>query len=109
FFTVTVGLPDRTYPWWFKAPKWLATSGSLTISGGTSNPELGVQRAGDANNSDIVESQDFVILKATFGKQQGDPGYDPRADFNNDTLINVSDFNLQKTNFGHAGSGPNCP
>ncbi len=109
FFTITAGLPDRTYPWWFKGPKWLANSGFLTISGGRSNPELGTQRAGDANNSGIIDSQDFIILKSTFGKPPGDPGYDPRADFNNDGFCNVTDFNLLKTNFGQAGAGPNCP
>jgi hypothetical protein len=69
---------------------------------------LGVQRAGDATNSNIVNTQDFSILRQSFGKSMGDPGYDARADFDNNRVVNLLDFNLVKTNFGQAGAEPTC-
>src|SRR5205085_11503968 len=90
YFTVTTDLPRGTYDWWFKGPKWLATSGSL-------GPlvELGTQRAGDANDSNIVNISDFGILKVEFGSS----GSNLSADFNNDGIVDIQDFNLLKNNF----------
>jgi len=110
FFTITTGLPPGSYGWYFKARKWLAAGGTLTISsGGITSQELGIQRAGDANNTNLVDVQDFSILKNTFGKALGDPGYDERADFNNDSVVASSDFALLKGNFGQAGESASCP
>jgi hypothetical protein len=72
----------------------------------TSNVEMGLMRTGDCNNDNVVNVSDFNILKSTFGKSQGDPGYDDRADFTGDHVVNVSDFNFQKANFGTSGSPP---
>jgi hypothetical protein len=99
FFTVTTGLPNGTYNWWFKGPKWLATSGTLDPSG-----ELGTQKAGDANNSNYINIEDFRILKVQFGSS----GTNLLADFNNDGVVDILDFNLLKVNFGWAGAAPNC-
>ena len=107
-FTITTGLPDGTYDWWFKGAKWLANSGTLTISGGMFSPELDTQRAGDANDSNIVNAQDFTILKVTFGKGVGDPSYDSRADFNCDSMVNSFDFTLLRPNFGMGGAAFSC-
>src|SRR5207247_7877070 len=81
FFTVTYSGPG-TYNWRVKNPQTLANSGSVTLpSGGTTQQEMGLLREGDANNDNCVSSQDFTILKNSFGKSVGDPGYDARADF----------------------------
>ena len=109
FFTITTGLSDGSYDWRFKGRKWLATAGTLTLSGGATNQEMGTQRAGDANNTNLVDAQDFAILKAAFGKQEGQFGYDERADFNNNGAVNSSDLTLLKSNFGQAGAPANCP
>ena len=55
------------------------------------------------------DATDFTLLKGTFGKSQGQPGYDDRADFNGDQVVNASDFSLQRANFGIAGSPPIGP
>ena len=103
-FTVNTNLPNGTYPWWIKGPRSLANSGTLTISGGSATVEFGTQRAGDANNTNVDNAQDFAILKAAFGT-----GSDLRADFNNDGVVNAQDFTLLKSNFGIAGATANCP
>ena len=108
-FTVTTSLPNGTYNWWFKGHKWLATSGTLTISNGSSVVELGMQPAGDSNNNNTIDAVDFMLLRNSYGKSSGQPGYDERADYNNDNTVNISDFNLQRGNYGRLGPPPNCP
>jgi hypothetical protein len=66
-------------------------------------------RTGDTNNDNIVNLFDFNVLKISFGKGVGDPGYDDRADFTGDQRVNVSDFTPLKANFGQAGAPPVGP
>jgi hypothetical protein len=70
---------------------------------------MGLMRAGDCNNDNIVSILDFNILKPTFGRSAGEPAYDGRADFTGDNIVNVSDFNLLKGNFGAGGAPPLRP
>jgi hypothetical protein len=107
FFTQTVSLPNGTYNWRVKDPKYLASAGTTLLNGGSvSNTDMGLQRAGDANNDNLVNVTDFNIVKGSFGKGVGDPGYDDRGDFTGDHMVNVTDFNFSKANFGSAGSPP---
>jgi hypothetical protein len=39
-----------------------------------------------------VNCADIAIVKASFGKKTGQPGFDPRADVNGDGIVNVSDL-----------------
>jgi spore coat protein A len=105
FFTVTLsGIPNDVYNWRAKGPKFLANSGTTSISGAAqTSVEMSLMRAGDANNDNVVTTLDFNIMKGTLGKSLGDPGYDARADFNNDDLVSVVDFNMLRSNFGQAG------
>jgi hypothetical protein len=109
FFTITSPGPGL-YDWRVKNPQTLANSGNVTLpSSGTTQQEMGLLREGDANNDNCVTVADFNILKSTFGKPAGDPGYDPRADFSGDNAVNVVDFNLLKPNFAQCGVGPIRP
>jgi hypothetical protein len=126
YFTVPVDtLPVGTYSYRVKGPRNLANCGTLIIGlpienyrlqTGLSQPsifnlqssipmEMGLLKAGDANNSNQVSVQDFNIARNTFGRSFGQPGYDPTADFNNDDIVNSSDFNLLRLNYSQAG----CP
>jgi tartrate-resistant acid phosphatase type 5 len=106
FFTVSVaGLPNGTYSWRAKGPKYLATSGSVDLQGADlTTVEMGSMRAGDADNSNVVNSIDFAILRSTFGLALGQQGYDDRADFTTDHVVNSMDFNAFRANFGQAGA-----
>lgn len=108
FFTPTVGpLASGTYDWRVKGPKFLANSGTLTITpGNIAFGEMGAMKAGDANDDNLVGVLDFNILKLTFGRGIGEPGYDDRADFTGDQVVRVTDFNLLKVNFGLGGAPP---
>ena len=110
-FTVGVsGLISGIYTWRVKDPKYLANSGTVILNGSPQTVvEMGLMKAGDANNDNRVTATDFNITKNTFGKSSGDPGYDDRADFTGDNIVNATDFNLLKLNFGLAGAQPTSP
>jgi hypothetical protein len=105
FVTFPVGsLVAGSYNVRVKGPRNLATCGQVSLTGAASTSvEMGTQPAGDADNSNLVSSTDFVALKNSFGKSAGQPGYDARADFDNNDLVTSVDFNLLKTNFGQSG------
>jgi hypothetical protein len=121
YFTINPGnLPIGTYSWRVKGPHgtpdtnttpgFLANSGTLVLTGTSgSTIEMGLMRAGDANNDNVVDVLDFNLLKNSFGLPQGAPGYEPRADFNGDAVIDILDFNLIKGNFGQPGAPPLGP
>lgn len=68
------------------------------------NVEMGLMRVGDANNNNIVNTQDFTILKSAFVTSN-----DARADFNNDGTVSTADFNLLRNNLGQSGAPPADP
>jgi hypothetical protein len=104
FLSDVSGLSDGTYNWRVKGPKYLANCGTVGLAGApTTSQEMGLMRAGDCNNDNIVSIVDFNILKNSFGRTVGNPGYDDRADFTGDQTVNISDFNLQKQTFGVNG------
>jgi plastocyanin len=118
FFTMTLGtLPGGLYDWRvddsttaLHSPNYLANSGTVSLAGApVTGVEMGLMRAGDPNDDNRVNITDFAILKLTFGKSVGDPGYDDRADFTGDQTVNASDFVLLKLNFGHDGAPPIGP
>ena len=108
YFTVGVGsLPTGIYTWRVKDIKYLANSGTITLTGSqNTNAEMGLMRAGDANNDNVIGITDFNILKQTFGMAVGDAGYDDRADFTGDHAVSITDFSLLKQNFGLPGAPP---
>src|SRR5205823_6043208 len=129
YFTVSVsGMPSGTYQWRVKGPKYLANAGTLSLgqsseagtqggSPGASTPdstfatnaEMGLVRVGDCDNDNAVTATDFIILRNTFGKGLGDPGYDDRGDLNGDHVVTTGDFILLKANFGLSGAPPIAP
>jgi hypothetical protein len=104
--------PGEPYVWRVKGPNSLANSGQGTTPPAgqcTANLEAGLMRAGDATNNNVVDASDFTVLRNTYGKGCGQPGYDARADFNNDCNVNASDFTLLRNNFGQGGAPPIRP
>ena len=108
FFTVPVSsLANGAYTWRVKGPKYLANAGPVNLNGSAvTTVEMGLLRVGDANNDNVVNVNDFTIMKSTFGKSVGQLGYDDRADFTGDQLVAVSDFTLLKGSFGLSGAPP---
>ncbi len=109
YFTSAVSnLANGTYVWRVKGPQYLVNCGGVTLTGApTTSIEMGQMKTGDANNDNVINAADFNILKGTFGKTPGDPGYDASADFTGDNTVNVADFSLLRGNFGQGGAPPN--
>jgi len=100
--------PYGTYTVWIRHPSYLANvTSSILLNAPSVNASIPALRAGDADNSNLVNVSDFSILATSFGKISTDTGFDSRADFNADNIVNISDFSLLATNFGQ--SGPNNP
>jgi acid phosphatase type 7 len=59
--------------------------------------------AGDINGDSRVDILDFQLLSNSFGKSQGQTGYNASADLNADTRIDILDFQLVSNNFGRIG------
>jgi len=47
---------------------------------------------GDLNEDGKVDCADIAIVKASFGKKPGKPGFDPRADVNGDGVVDIRDL-----------------
>jgi hypothetical protein len=72
----------------------------------TGELEVGLMLVGDASDDNVIEVDDFVLLRASFGRGPGDPGFDARVDFDGNRVVDTSDFNLLKVNFGRGGAPP---
>ena len=72
------------------------------------------QDNGDATCDGSINLADLFALKAAFGKNKGDTGYNCCADFTHDESINLADLFRLKANFGTSGYMPatsnlSCP
>ncbi len=113
YFEISLsGLSPGSYQWRAKGPKYLASSGTLTLdtlASGRASPlsvDMGMLVAGDANNDNQIGILDFNIMKVTFGRGVGEPAYDERAEFTGDSIVNAVDFNRLRNNFGLSGAPP---
>jgi len=108
-FTLPVEtLPGGVYTWWAKGPQFLATTGTVTLTGAlVVTLDSGLQWVGDVNNDNLIDISDFTLLRASFGLACGALGYNAQADLNGDCLVDISDFTLLRGNFGQAG--PSSP
>jgi hypothetical protein len=100
------GIPAGTYDVTAKGNKWLREKvEDVVVTGGA---DIVVDflplRGGDANNSNTVNILDLNILKSSYGKSNGQPGYDDRADFNKSASVNILDLNILKSNYGRSGA-----
>jgi hypothetical protein len=110
-FTAVLGvLPSGTYNYWLKQARYLATAGTLTLTGlCITTHEFGTQPAGDINNDNCVDIVDFTMLQQSFGRICGDLSYNATADYNDDCVVDVQDFTLLRSNFGTCGAAPLIP
>ena len=49
---------------------------------------------GDVNGDGVVDCLDLALVKASFGKKTGQPGFNANADVNHDGVVNVFDLAL---------------
>ena len=49
---------------------------------------------GDVDNNGLVNCSDVSLLRASFGKRTGQPGFNSNADLNNDGVVDIRDLML---------------
>jgi parallel beta-helix repeat protein len=77
---------------------------SVSLTPGGNLVNVGTLLEGDANDDNCVTILDFSKLAGTFGKCEGDSGFDSQADFNQDGCVTILDFSLLAANFGQCGA-----
>ncbi|MFL5734675.1 MAG: hypothetical protein ACJ78Q_16055, partial [Chloroflexia bacterium] len=97
-------LPPGDYRWRVKNAQTLALGGTTSLLSGQNSLDLGTMIEGDADNNNCVNALDFIIVKTSFGKSIGQPGYDERADFTGDRAVTLQDFNLSRAHFSQCGA-----
>lgn len=84
-----------------RAPGVLARKvDGLSLSGADLNQNIGSFNAGDINQDDIIDYQDYILFKEKFGKN----GISDPADFNGDGIVDLQDFAIS---FGNNCYGAN--
>jgi hypothetical protein len=100
-------VPEGTYDVTATGLKWLRQKQTniVVMYGGDTEVNFLNLKGGDGNNSNSINVLDLNILKGSYGKSTGNPGYDERADFDNSGVVNVLDLNILKSNYGRVGDG----
>jgi Dockerin type I domain len=65
----------------------------------------GVLLVGDLNGDQRVDCADLAIVKQSFGKKSGEPGFNAWADINDDGIVNVLDLQIVAS---HLPAGTTC-
>ena len=57
-----------------------------------SNADFVVKPTGDVNSDGVVNCTDLALVRASFGRRTGQPGFDARADVTKDGLVDARDL-----------------
>lgn len=76
----------------YNPPSILVCSKSSLIALGNELMQRLVLNTADVNGDGVVNCADLAIVKASFGKKTGQPGFNPIADVNADGIVNVLDL-----------------
>jgi len=87
------GAPAGTYDFQLKIPYFLSTKMTNVALTNPLTLNFGIQKAGDLNNDNIVNTIDFATLSAKWSQS------DPVADINQDGIVNTIDFALLNSNW----------
>ncbi len=103
-FTMT-GIPRAHYILHSKVVKYLAANLNLDLSNGDVSGITLTLRAGDADNNNVVDIADLIILINAYNSSVNIPGsrYDARADFNGDGADDIADLLLLIANYNKRG------
>jgi hypothetical protein len=86
---------------------------ALDVAGNQENPKTAAeatthvpQMPGDVNGDGKINCADIALVKASFGKRTGQPGFNPNADVNHDGVVNVLDLAIVSQKLA---PGTKCP
>lgn len=88
-----------------KGTKWLrSVRSSVNLVGATVSGQNFTLRAGDIDDSNGVDLDDFLILAAAYETSSGDPSYNGAADLTGDQRVDLDDFLLLAANYEVVGT-----
>jgi photosystem II stability/assembly factor-like uncharacterized protein len=96
-------IPPGTYTLHVKGSKWLARNVTVDASHGDVSGVNATLLPGDINNDNKVNIADLGLLADSFGRNQGQTGFNPNADLNGDNKVNITDLGLLADSFGKSG------
>jgi hypothetical protein len=96
-------VPAVSYQLAIKGSKWLQKDVNVDASGGDVSGVTATLLTGDVNDDNAVNITDLGLLADSFGKSQGQTGFNPNADLNGDNAVNITDLGLLADNFGRQG------
>ncbi len=98
---VCTGVADDTYSVTVDSEHTLLNwKKNVAVSSSTTSVDMGTLLEGDTDDSGSVNFTDYFNLGISYGKDQGEAGYDARADFNGDDSVNFTDYFLLGSNYG---------
>lgn len=101
---VRPSMKPGTYTLWMKGRKWQGRVTTLHVpASGVGQAGALLLRAGDSDNNNVVDSDDYDILIQSFGEAPGNPGYDERADLDGVNGVDTDDFDILVQHFGEQG------
>jgi photosystem II stability/assembly factor-like uncharacterized protein len=95
-------VPGQSYTLAIKGVKWLQKDVSVDSTTGATGVTATLL-AGDINDDNVVDLNDFGLLAEAFGSAAGSTNWNPNADLNCDGVVDLNDFSLLATNFGASG------
>ena len=96
-------LPRRNYTVRVKGSKWLARQFSLDLTSSDSSGVYLTLLAGDANNDNVVDVADLLLVINHYNKKPGNSGYLDATDLNGDDICDVADLLLVIDSYNKMG------
>jgi hypothetical protein len=96
-------IPADDYNLAVKGSMWLRKVVPADASGGSAYGIVATLLTGDVNNDNNINILDLGLLADSFGRSQGQTGYNANADLNRDGMIDILDLGLLADNFGKTG------
>lgn len=87
------GMPQGNYDFQLKIPNFLSTKLTNVALVSPLTLNFGLQKSGDLNNDNIINTVDFATLSAKWSQS------DPVSDINQDGIVNTVDFALLNSNW----------
>jgi len=103
--TFTITVPSGTYDVCIKGATTLSRrlNNVVFVPATPTSVDFGTLLEGDANNDDIINVLDTVLVGQAMGTVPGDPYWNDSCDFNRDGIVDEVDLILLQANFGKVG------
>jgi photosystem II stability/assembly factor-like uncharacterized protein len=95
-------VPGQSYTLAIKGVKWLQRDVNVNATSGATGVTATLL-AGDVNNDNMINIEDFGLLAAAYGSAPGNTNWNPNADLNCDGVVDINDFELLAANYGLSG------